>query len=53
MVLGSLENIEANAMLMKAPENEARFRQASASAREDLAAAMNALGSSIAARLRS
>jgi formiminotetrahydrofolate cyclodeaminase len=53
MVLGSLENIEANAMLMKAPENAARFRQASASAREDLATAMNALESSIAARLRS
>jgi formiminotetrahydrofolate cyclodeaminase len=53
MVLGSLENIEANAMLMKAPENAARFRQASESAREDLAAAMNALESSIAARLRS
>lgn len=51
MVLGSLENIHANAHLMKQPENKARFEQAVISARADLDRAMAALNTAVAARL--
>ncbi|HET9662180.1 MAG TPA: cyclodeaminase/cyclohydrolase family protein [Thermomicrobiales bacterium] len=50
MVRGSLENIEANAHLMKQPENKQRFEQAASSAQSDLEAAMVELDSAVAAR---
>jgi formiminotetrahydrofolate cyclodeaminase len=50
MVLGALENIEANAALMKVGENKARFEQAATSARHDLAAELSALEAVVANR---
>jgi formiminotetrahydrofolate cyclodeaminase len=50
MVLGALENIEANAALMKVGENRARFELAAASARIDLAAELSMLEAAVANR---
>jgi len=50
MILGSLENIEANAFLMKIPENRERFEHAAHSARVDLEAALSGLQAAVAAR---
>lgn len=50
MVLGSIENIEANASAMKTPENRDRFTQAVASVRHDLDARMEALAHAVALR---
>lgn len=50
MVLGSLENIEANARAMKSPENRDRFTQVVASVRHDLDARMEALAHAVALR---
>jgi formiminotetrahydrofolate cyclodeaminase len=49
-VLGSLENIEANAQLMKQPENKERFQHAAASIREDLSTAMAKLDGAVTQR---
>jgi formiminotetrahydrofolate cyclodeaminase len=49
-VQGSLENIEANAQLMKRPENKERFTRAAGSIREDLSSSMKKLEASVAQR---
>ena len=50
MILGSLENIEANTALMKLDENQRRFEHAATPARSDLAAGLTELASTIANR---
>lgn len=50
MVLGSLENVGANASLMKSAEHRTHFTQAAESAIADLGAAMAQLEDSVAAR---
>lgn len=50
MVLGSIENIEANARLMKLPENRHRFEQSATSAQTDLEIAMAGLESAVKLR---
>jgi hypothetical protein len=50
MVLGALENIEANAELMKISENRERFERAAASARNDLSAELSVLHAAVANR---
>jgi formiminotetrahydrofolate cyclodeaminase len=49
-VLGSIENIEANAGLMKSPENRERFEMAASSIHADLASAMIELQTVVATR---
>jgi formiminotetrahydrofolate cyclodeaminase len=49
-VLGSVENIEANAELMKRAENREKFELAASSIQADLASAMTELESAVAAR---
>ena len=49
-VLGSIENIEANAGLMKIPENRERFEMAASSINADLASAMIELQTVVATR---
>lgn len=53
MILGSLENIAANATYMKLDLNRERFERVATSGREDLAIAMEALESAVAARFAS
>jgi formiminotetrahydrofolate cyclodeaminase len=50
MVLGSLENVDANVSLMKSAENRARFSSAAMSARADLDTAMSQLDAAVAGR---
>ncbi len=50
MIEGSLENMEANARLMKTSSNRDRFDRAAESGRTDLAAAMQTLEAAVAAR---
>jgi len=52
-VLGSVENIEANADLMKSPENRERFENAASSIHSDLVSAMTGLAAAVAARRKS
>ena len=50
MMLGALENMKANAALMKVDENRERFQHAAASARNDLVAELSALQAAVANR---
>ncbi len=50
MALGALENVEANASLMKLPENRERYEGAARAARHDLKANLAALRHAIANR---
>lgn len=50
MMLGSLENVEANVALMKSDEHRVHFTQAASSARSDLAAGVADLQHAVAVR---
>lgn len=50
MILGSIENMDANAALMREVNNRSRFERAADSGVRDLASAMAALDEAIAAR---